>query len=145
MERMTFDDAVITCTDMRSRVAVPTSLQEQIFIWELVNAVDSEAVYIGCTDKEEEGKWLQPGDGGEECSFFNWYPGEPNNAGGEDCAFMNPDFNGRWSDNTCIWPKYVVCQRPAVAPTDPQIRLHCLQADTNGHFASHCLTGHVIE
>ena len=82
MEEMTFDDAVKTCADVSGRVAVPTSLKGNQFILEMPSKVvdlnSKPKVWVGCTDREEEEKWLQPGEGGEECSFFNWYPGEPN-------------------------------------------------------------------
>ena len=146
MEKMTFDDAVITCTAMSSRLAVPSSLREHQLIWDMVNKVaEGGNVWVGCTDREAEGKWVQPGEGGEACSYFNWYPGEPTKQNGEDCVLMNPSFNGRWNGGFCTWPSYVVCQRPAVAPTTPPVSLYCLQADTNSRFASHCLTGHVIK
>ncbi|XP_033637895.1 mannose-binding protein C-like [Asterias rubens] len=140
---MAFDTAVITCAVMSGHVAVPTSLSEHQFIWDMVSEVAEGPVWVGCTDREEEGKWVQVDE--VECSFFNWGPGEPNNAGGENCVLMNPPFDGSWNDGPCTWPTYVVCQRPAVAPTIPPVGLHCLQADTNGRFASHCLTGHVIK
>ncbi len=135
MEKMNFNFAVINCIAMGGRVAVPTSLTEHQFIWEMVNKVAEGAVYIGCTDMTEEGKWVQPGVGGEECSFFNWYPGEPNGYPGENCAQMNPFVNGLWNDGQCFLMENVVCQRPAVAPTSPPISLYCLQADTTGRFA----------
>ncbi len=133
---MTFDSAVITCTAMSARVTVPTSLTEHQFIWEMVTKVASGNVWVGCTNREVGDKWVQPGEGSEECSFFNWYPEEPTQHAGEDCALMNPSYNGLWNDGYCSWPSYAVCQRPAVAPTTPPISLHCLQADTNGRFAS---------
>ncbi|XP_071798849.1 macrophage mannose receptor 1-like [Asterias amurensis] len=109
----------------------------------MVSNVESGNVWVGCTDREVEGKWVQPGEG--ECSFFNWYPGEPTKQNGEDCVLMNPPCDGSWNDGSCNYPSYVVCQRPAVAPTIPPVSPYCLQADTNGRFASHCLTGHVIK
>ncbi|XP_033635556.1 hepatic lectin-like [Asterias rubens] len=137
MERMTFDNAVVTCTDLSSRVVVPSSFTEHQFIWDMVSEVPEGTVHIGCTDREEEGKWVQPGDGGEECSFLHWSPGEPNTIlPGEDCAFMDYRYGGQWTDAYCYKLGYVVCQRPAVTPTTtPQIS-YCLQADTNGRFVS---------
>ncbi|XP_033646043.1 pulmonary surfactant-associated protein D-like [Asterias rubens] len=132
---MTFQDAVKTCTDMSGGLVVPTSLTENQFIFEMVinKVVDLYSnVWVGCTDKKEEGKWMQPGEGGEECSFFNWYPGEPN-IEPEDCAQMVLFLNGSWYDGDCDGMCFVACQRPAVAPTNPL--LYCLQADTNGRFA----------
>ena len=136
MEKMNFDDAVITCTDMSGRLAVPTSLKGNQLIFEMFSKVVGlkGKVWVGCTDKKEEGKWVQLGEGGEECSFFNWYPGEPNSRDpDEDCAQMILPRNGSWYDGQCDGMCYVVCQRPAVAPTNPL--LYCLQADTNGRFA----------
>ncbi|XP_071803767.1 snaclec 5-like [Asterias amurensis] len=133
MEKMTFDDAVITCTDMSGGLAVPTSLNGNQFIWEMVSKVVGlqGTVWVGCTDKKEEEKWMQPGEGGEECSFFNWYPGEPNNPS-EHYAEMVLFHSGSWYDGRGDRMSYVVCQRPAVTPTNPL--LYCLQAGTKGRF-----------
>lgn len=64
-------------------------------------------LWIGYTDSEvfgtSEGDWVWVS--GESSSYTNWYPGEPNNApgndpsaGGEDFAFLWVVNNGQWLD-----------------------------------------------
>ena len=103
---MTFDMALSTCTEMGGGLAVPDSLSEHQFIWEMFTQdVTEDDLWIGCTDMEEEGKWVQPGEGGHvECSYINWYPGEPNGRNAypaHDCASMKRSYDGRWNDNSC--------------------------------------------
>ena len=105
-ESMTFDMALSTCTEMGGGLAVPDSLSEQQFIWEVfTQVVPDGSVWIGCTDTEEEGKWVQPGEGGYvECSYSNWYPKEPNGHNAypaDDCASMQRSLKGRWNDHRC--------------------------------------------
>jgi hypothetical protein len=59
-------------------------------------------IFIGLTDQLTEGtfRW---GDG-EIATYTNWYPNEPNDAGGqfpEDCALINGVRGGRWDDRPC--------------------------------------------
>ena len=47
---------------------------------------------------------------GSQVDFFNWYVGEPNNAGtGEDCAEMIAD-TAEWNDVDCGVVRRVTCR-----------------------------------
>jgi hypothetical protein len=76
--------------------------------------------WIGANDKGLEGAWVWSNG---TSSYSNWYPGEPNNAGGvEDCAvdrFSYPAsgiYDERWNDSACSTPFPFICERDP-APT----------------------------
>lgn len=45
-------------------------------------------------------------------SYLNWAPGEPNNAGDEDCAHVSEPSTYQWNDEGCDWNFSYICQRP---------------------------------
>lgn len=71
----------------------------------------TEVFWIGFTDQEREGVWKWAS--GEEVTYTNWTPNEPNNAqsfgglffGGENYAVMNWEQNGRWNDLSPVFLK----------------------------------------
>ena len=77
---------------------------------------NSELFWIGVTDQETEGVWKWAS--GEEVTYTNWTPNEPNNAqsfgglffGGENYAVMNWENNGKWNDAspTFVKPRGIV-------------------------------------
>ena len=65
--------------------------------------------WIGFTDEAEEGRWAWAN--GDPVTFTSWAPGEPNDAGNEDCVVN--EYNGMpglWNDWSCTmeWP--FVCE-----------------------------------
>lgn len=45
-------------------------------------------------------------------SYLNWGPGEPNNAGDEDCVHTwGPALIYKWNDEGCDWNFSYICQR----------------------------------
>ena len=45
--------------------------------------------------------------------FYNWAPGEPNNAGGEDCVHTTDELHnfGMWNDNSCNNHYNYICKK----------------------------------
>jgi len=49
-------------------------------------------------------------------NYTNWYPGEPNNAGGsstyvrEGCLHIRRDAQYKWNDEDCPWKLCYVCE-----------------------------------
>ncbi|MBM4275490.1 MAG: hypothetical protein FJ134_13675 [Deltaproteobacteria bacterium] len=56
----------------------------------------TECYWIGFTDEAQEGRWVWVS--GEAPAYTNWYPGQPDDYGNEDYAFMNWGSQGRWND-----------------------------------------------
>ncbi|XP_038064640.1 perlucin-like protein [Patiria miniata] len=138
-EKMTWDQGDAACSEMGAGLAVPDSLEEHQFIWKMFTAnVTLGELWIGCNDREEEGKWVKSGEGGE-CNFVNWAPGEPVVG---DCMQLWRDRNGLMDDNACNNLIFVICERPVplAVPT-----MSCLQSYADARSPSHCLTGHVIK
>ncbi|MFX0105897.1 MAG: lectin-like protein [Candidatus Hodarchaeota archaeon] len=91
-EEKSWSDAKIDCEAQGGHLATITSEGENDFI---KNLADSNKVWLGLTDEVSEGTWEWIT--GEDVSYTNWYPGEPNNYGtGEDYVEMYID--GRWND-----------------------------------------------
>ena len=70
-------------------------------------AQDSQWVYTGYTDIEEEGHWVIHNTD-KELNWQNWIPGKPDNFGNADCATMDT-FNFKISDNSCQKQFIPVC------------------------------------
>ncbi|XP_038068731.1 perlucin-like [Patiria miniata] len=140
-ETMTWDQGDAACSEMGAALAVPDSLEEHQFIWEMFTGIVTVGnLWIGCNDREEEGKWMQSGEGGE-CNFFNWAPGEPRGVY-SDCIQLWRLPNGLMDDKGCSYPRSVICESPVplAVPT-----MSCLQRYADVRSSSHCLTGHVIK
>ncbi len=58
----------------------------------------SNVIWIGYSDAVAEGSFVWYD--GSALSYSNWAPGEPNNAGDEDCTQIYPD--GSWNDLNCV-------------------------------------------
>ncbi len=66
--------------------------------------------WMGFNDRTLEGTWVW--DDGSLVAITHWYPGEPNDSGGEDCGTLNrfhPDLG--WNDDACHTTKPYVCER----------------------------------
>ncbi|XP_019614795.1 PREDICTED: IgGFc-binding protein-like [Branchiostoma belcheri] len=84
----------------------------------VVKTVDSSKNYwIGLNDLGHEGRWhWSDGVPLDSCSFKNWYPGEPNNVGNEDCAHLWAGRGGKWNDLACNSKQYFICQTVSLKP-----------------------------
>jgi hypothetical protein len=56
-------------------------------------------LWLGLHDQEEEGTFIWSD--GTPVSYTNWWSGEPNDYGGEDCASTNYGATGYWNDFPC--------------------------------------------
>ena len=131
-ERMTWKKAAEACSNMGASLAVPDSLDEHQFIWEMfMRNSTMGSVWIGCTDIEQEGVWMRAGGQGRRCTYFNWMPGAPSESYGnrKDCLVMLRSYGGLWNNIGCSHRRYAICEYAT-----PEI--YCLQADANGRFAS---------
>ena len=142
---MTWRDAAQSCRDMGGGLAVPDSPDEHQFLWKKFTETVTEGhVWIGCSDMEEEGKYVQPGEEERECTYFNWAPGEPNPAYRADgCIQLSRASGGRWNDAWCGDLCSVICEWSIIPIITPSIS--CLEKYGDALAKDHCLTGHVIE
>jgi hypothetical protein len=86
----TFDEAVLDAESRGGYLATITSLDENNDVDEIASSNE----WLGATDRELEGtwKWLT----GENWTYSNWNPNEPNNSGNEDGLHFYS--NGKWND-----------------------------------------------
>ena len=66
------------------------------------------AFWLGLTDRASEGVWAWVDDSAVD--FTQWWSGEPNDSGGEDCAGINYGDWGWWNDYNCGSSLPFVCE-----------------------------------
>ncbi|XP_071796328.1 C-type mannose receptor 2-like [Asterias amurensis] len=102
-------DARDECRNLGGVLGAPSSDQENEFIAQFI-PLDGAAVWIDCNDIEVEGRW-KCREGNVEVAYTNWYPGEPNSKGDEDCAFMLMRLGEhQWHDVSCRILKRAICE-----------------------------------
>ena len=62
--------------------------------------------WIGVSDQWNEGTWQTATQ--ENLPYTSWAPGEPNNAGNEDCTVQKSD--AKWNDLNCASQQAFICQ-----------------------------------
>lgn len=63
--------------------------------------------FLGISDRRNEGVFR--GVDRRAITFTDWFGGNPNNSGNEDCVEMNVNQNG-WNDKECHHPRAFVCE-----------------------------------
>ena len=91
-------------------------------------------IWIGANDITQEGKFVWESTGnyrfafkwmlynkpkqmqhmllhlsGQPLAFSNWYHGEPNNLGNEDCVHVYTYAGGKWNDLPAMWITWMCC------------------------------------
>ena len=87
------------------------SAAEDSFVHSNAVAVANVKWWIGLNDIAVEGTFVWTD--GTPLIYTNWEPGEPNNAGNEDCGQINR-FNPKntWNDEPCNQALPYVCEKP---------------------------------
>lgn len=97
VEGPTWEEAEANANALGGHLVTINDAEENIFLW---NRFGSG--WIGLSDSETEGifKWAD----GEELTFQNWMPGEPNDmapyGGGQDFVHLHSNGNGQWDDQS---------------------------------------------
>jgi cysteine-rich repeat protein len=74
------------------------------------SSFDAGSPWVGLNDVETEGSFRWENGEKYNATIFNpWAPGQPNNAGDEDCAYKIED--GQLDDALCALPRPALCER----------------------------------
>ena len=112
----TWLDAVAYAPRLGGYLATIDSQAEQDFVAALAasSLPGGSAAWIGLNDRKTEGafEWVE----GSPASYSNWFSGEPNNSGDEDCVelWVGSNAGGKWNDNLCSTAKAAIIEIPAV-------------------------------
>jgi hypothetical protein len=84
------------------------SASEQAWLFEQIYWEQNYGTWwIGYNDRAKEGVWEWAAG---KTTFNHWQPGQPDNAGGQDCAVIHPS-NGKWYDMSCGSQRFYICER----------------------------------
>lgn len=103
-------DAKAQCEGQGKSLLTINDAEEEAWVYGIASALSTQKWWIGLNDRASEGAFVW--DSGEPVTYTNWYPGEPNNAGGdEDCGQLNrfyPDLG--WNDEPCSLHLRYICE-----------------------------------
>lgn len=89
LEKKSWHAARDKCKEMSGQlVTVPDAAT-----WEFVEALTPASVWLGATDEKTEGVWVWVD--GTPVDFKAWYPGQPDNSGGEH---YTATYKSQWAD-----------------------------------------------
>jgi len=105
-KRLSWEAAELHCQNWLSgaHLASVHSPEEQAFI------VDNypKHIWLGGTDISQEGTWDWTD--GTPFDYSDWYPGEPNNHGGnQDCLSERKEH--KWDDDGCEKEQFFLCKK----------------------------------
>ena len=109
-----FHESEAWCRSNGGGLTVPSSPEENAALQRALRSpvgLDGSA-WIGLVEPRE-GDWRWSGGGRAE--FTNWEPGEPNDAGGENCGELHAA-GARWNDLDCAVAQPFLCERRGGAP-----------------------------
>ncbi|XP_034329440.2 SCO-spondin isoform X1 [Magallana gigas] len=98
-------NALKACQAVGSSLVDVGSDGEQTFVHNLARGYE---FWISGSDSSTEGQWLWYGSI-QSWGYTKWNSGEPNNAGGEDCASLLS--SGRWNDYPCSRSMAYICEQ----------------------------------
>ncbi|KAL2079466.1 hypothetical protein ACEWY4_025210 [Coilia grayii] len=104
-EKKNWHESRGSCLKLGADLVVVNDIDEQTFL------LPYKTFWIGLSDTEEEGVWKWV-DGTPQTESF-WRPGEPNNAGNEDCAEISTESSKptqAWNDVPCSQTHQYICE-----------------------------------
>ena len=88
-DTLNFEDTLNYCNKIGSMAVISSKEAAHEVNKTLASyGLESQDVFTGYTDIEVEGEWVVHGTQ-QQMTWHDWYPREPNNAGGEHCAAMS--------------------------------------------------------
>ena len=115
-DELSWRDARDECERWGYQLVVIENQRENEFIIAERQRQRQENLWIGLSDREDEGRWRWID--GSDLSFEAWGDGEPNDGGdGEDCAVILREDGrvGEWDDRGCGRLYDYACESPAAA------------------------------
>ncbi len=107
-DRRPWTEGQMVCEGVGYDLATLDDAEENGFVAGALRAeMMDEDWHIGLEDRATEGAYVWVS--GSPASFRNWAPGEPFDAGGQDCTLMGAS-DGLWDDVTCDAPRPFVCE-----------------------------------
>ena len=117
---MTWFDAQALARSNGGYLVSVNSATENGFLTNTFHSPLADQLWIGLYDINVEGEWQWTDGTPNDASgspFTAWGPGEPNNAGAEDCAHFDGGYTGQWNDLTCDSQWRAIAEWPALGPT----------------------------
>ncbi|KAL5009842.1 hypothetical protein ScPMuIL_012147 [Solemya velum] len=108
----TFDKSETKCESKGGILVRIESAAENDMLWEHIASLGGGNRWIGYTYDHDVGYASWIGEPGEEATYTNFAPGEPNDhTGSENCVQMLQS-NGLWNDVECRKTTLKICQKP---------------------------------
>uniref|UniRef100_A0AAR2KNR5 Mannose binding lectin 2 n=1 Tax=Pygocentrus nattereri TaxID=42514 RepID=A0AAR2KNR5_PYGNA len=102
-----FDQALKLCSDIGGAIVLPRNEEQNQALVKLIAPFGSEAAYIGITDRQVEGQFVDTE--GKSLTFTKWGTGQPDNYRGvQDCASILE--STIWDDHGCEVTHLIVCE-----------------------------------
>jgi hypothetical protein len=103
-------DAKAQCASQGKSLLTINDAEEEAWVQGIASALSTQKWWMGFNDRASEGTFVWGS--GEPVTYTNWYPGEPNDAGGdEDCGQLNrfyPELG--WNDEPCSLHLRYICE-----------------------------------
>ncbi|XP_076083529.1 CD209 antigen-like protein D [Mytilus galloprovincialis] len=104
-----WDTSSASCQAHHAELAVIETMEENTFIWSEMSKLGG-SFWLDGTDEYSEGQW-EWASTGDALDYSNWYPGEPNNDGGEDCLMTGGGYKTLWNDGHCESHFKFICEK----------------------------------
>ncbi|KAL4224131.1 C-type lectin (CTL) or carbohydrate-recognition domain (CRD) [Mactra antiquata] len=108
---VTFNDAQQFCEHFHCNLVNIETQTEMAFLRSYLSELKAPTHWIGLTDELIEDVWkLYPSE--VNAPFLDWYPGEPNQGNGANCAAIYETFGYHWIDEPCAHHHRAICETP---------------------------------
>merc|ERR1711963_479206 len=110
----TWADAQATCRALGGHLAEVDSLDEDVFITNMMSAAHIHQAWLGGEDLLNHGTWYwSEGKGLVSDGYSNWEGGSANSKHDENCMKIDATEHGNWHPDECDDKEYFVCELKA--------------------------------